>query len=112
MKNVCNETNKAYGSKILYRQTDVEMMRVNQEQNKLQEAYETLENQLEITDLAFNNRLFMYHNEMADAARTEVRRLKDDYRDYMLDFARPAAKLELKYKAPKNLVRRTKFIKI
>lgn len=87
-------------------------MRVNQEQKKLSEAYSTLENQLEITDLAFNNRLFMYHNEMADAERTEVRRLKDEYRDYMLDYGRPAVKLELKYKAPKNLVRQTKFIKI
>ena len=38
--------------------------------------------------------------------------LKDDYNRYMADYTRPAAKLELKYKAPKHLVRQTKFIKI
>ena len=42
----------------------------------------------------------------------EARRLKDDYNQYMADMNRPAAKLEAKYKAPPNLVRRTKFIKI
>ena len=54
----------------------------------------------------------MYQNELCDHQRGEVRRLKDEYRQYMCDYTRPAAKFELKYKAPKHLARRTKFIKI
>ena len=59
-------TNKKYASKQLYKQTDREFMRMEMEQNKMDEAYRVLENQLDITDLAFNNRLFMYHNEQSD----------------------------------------------
>ena len=62
--------------------------------------------------MAFSNRLFMYKNEVVDDQREAVRVLKDDYNSYMADTSRMAAKLELKYKAPKNLVRHTKFIKI
>ena len=54
----------------------------------------------------------MYKNEVVDDEREAVRVLKDDYNNYMADTSRMAAKLELKYKAPKSLVRQTKFIKI
>ena len=54
----------------------------------------------------------MYHNDLYEEHKENVRRLKDTYNQYMMDLNRPAAKLELKLKPAKNLVRRTKFIKI
>ena len=54
----------------------------------------------------------MYHNDLYEEHKEDVRRLKDTYEEYMMDLNRPAAKLELKLKPAKNLVRRTKFIKI
>lgn len=87
-------------------------MRVNLEQDKLKEAYSIIDEQLELTDLEFANKLFLYKNELKDDHREEVRRLKDDYNEYMSDLSRPAAKLELKLKAAPHLVRQTKFIKI
>ena len=108
----CNETNRAHGASRLYRPIDRELLRVNQEQKKLGDAYSIIEEHLDITDLDYANKLFMYKNGLLDEHREEARRLKDDYNQYMADLNRPAAKLELKYKAPKHLVRQTKFIKI
>ena len=108
----CVNTTREHNAEDLYRPIDREVMRVDQEQYKLNEAYKIIEDAYEITDLAFSNRLFMYKNEVSDQNRAEVRRLKDEYREYMADYTRPAAKLELKYKAPKHLVRQTKFIHI
>ena len=56
--------------------------------------------------------MFMYHNDLYEEHKENVRRLKDTYNQYMMDTNRPAAKLELKLKPDKKLVRRTKFIKI
>ena len=67
---------------------------------------------MDISDLVFANRLFMYHNDLYEEHKENVRRLKDTYNQYMMDTNRPAAKLELKLKPDKKLVRRTKFIKI
>ena len=99
-------------AKQIYRPIDRDLMRLDREQTKLKEAYQIIDDQHEITDLVFSNRLFIYNNEQTDSHRVEARRLKDDYNAYMCDMNRPAAKLEAKYKAPKSLVRNTKFIKI
>ena len=71
-----------------------------------------MENFSDETDLEFSNRLFLYQNELTDQHREDVRRRKDDYNEYMADLSRPAARLEMKHKAPKHLVRQNKFIKI
>ena len=38
-------------------------MRLDREQTKLKEAYQIIDDQHEITDLVFSNRLFIYNNE-------------------------------------------------
>ena len=108
----CAHTTKAHGAQRIYRPIGRELLRVNQEQSKLGEAYNLIEDHLDITDLEYANRLFMYKDSVLDERREEARRLKDDYNQYMTDMSRPTVKLELKHKAPKHLVRRTKFIKI
>ena len=91
---------------------DCELLRVEREQMKLSEAYKIIEDQGDITNLVFSNRLFLYKNDVVDQHREEVRQLKDEYNQYMADTTRPAAKLEMKKKAATNLVRQHKFIKI
>ena len=54
----------------------------------------------------------MYKNGNHAHDRENARRLKDDYEEYMADLNRPAAKLEMKKIAPKNLVRHKPFIQI
>lgn len=54
----------------------------------------------------------MYRNENLKLDRENARKLKDDYEEYMANMNRPAAKLEMKAKAPKNLVRHKPFIQI
>lgn len=108
----CVDTKRTAGAKKLFKPIDREIMRVNLEQDKLKEAYNIIDENLEVTDLDFANKLFLYKNDLMDNQREEVRRLKDDYNEYMGDLSRPAAKLELKLRAPKHLVRQTKFIKI
>ena len=56
-------TNQALSAKKLYRPIDLERLRVEREQTKLNDAYQIIEEQIEIPDLAFTNRLFLYHNE-------------------------------------------------
>ena len=62
--------------------------------------------------MAFSDRLFMYKNELADEQKEQERYLKDDYDRYMEELSRPAAQLEMKYRAPKHLTKRAKFIQI
>ena len=62
----CADTKKAYGTGQIYRPIDREILRVRHEQSKLKEAYKIIEDQNEITDLAFSDRLFRYKNELAD----------------------------------------------
>ena len=54
----------------------------------------------------------MYKNELADEQKEQERYLKDDYDRYMEELSRPAAQLEMKYRAPKHLTKRAKFIQI
>ena len=54
----------------------------------------------------------MYKNELADEQKEQERYLKDDYDRYMEELSRPAAQLEMKYRAPKHLAKRAKFIQI
>ena len=77
----------------MFKPTEREILRVDRQQNKLKEAYEIIEDQIEITDLTFSNRLFIYKNEIFDSHRVEVRHLKDEYNQYIADTTRPAAKL-------------------
>jgi len=74
----------------MLKSTEREILRVDRQQNKLKEAYEIIEDQIEITDLNYSNRLFIYKNEVFDSHRVEVRRLKDDFNEYIADTTRPA----------------------
>ena len=62
----CVDAKKAFGTGQIYRPIDREILRVRHEQTKLKEAYKIIEDQIEITDLAYSDRLFMYKNELAD----------------------------------------------
>lgn len=62
----CNLTTKAHGAKSALKPIDCELLRVEREQMKLTEAYRIIEDQGDITDLAFSNRLFMYKNDLVD----------------------------------------------
>ena len=108
----CLQTTKNFNSKKMFRPIDRELMRVDLEQEKLKDTYRILEEHKDISDLTFANQLFVYKSELQREQKEEGRALKDDYRSYMLDMKRPAAKLEMKSKAPKHLVRHSKFIKI
>ena len=62
----CVHTTRAFNSEKIYKPIGKEVMRVELEQNKLNEAYRILEESSEITDLQFSNRLFVYKNEIFD----------------------------------------------
>ena len=87
----CMNTTQAHNATDIYRPIEREVMRVELEQNKFNEAYKIIEDHNEITDLAFSDRLFMYKNELADEQKEQERYLKDDYDRYMEELSRPAA---------------------
>ena len=62
----CMNTTQAHNATDIYRPIEREVMRVELEQNKFNEAYKIIEDSLEITDLDFSNKLFMYKNEVYD----------------------------------------------
>ena len=82
---------KQFATGQIYRPIDRNILRVRHEQSKLKEAYKIIEDQNEITDLAFSDRLFRYKNELADEQKEQERYLKDDYDRYMEELSRPAA---------------------
>lgn len=69
----CNRTAKAHGARTMLKPIDCELLRVEREQMKLTEAYRIIEDQGDITDLVFSNRLFLYKNDLVDQQREEVR---------------------------------------
>ena len=89
-------------------------MLVSHKQDKLNEANQILEGLNDMTDMSFMQKLFHYHNELAEDQGEQGRRLKDEYNDVIRDTDRIVAKMEMKnqIKATKNLNRRHKFIKI
>ena len=62
----CMNTTQVHNATDIYRPIEREVMRVELEQNKFNEAYKIIEDSLEITDLDFSNKLFMYKNEVYD----------------------------------------------
>ena len=63
----CTDLSNQEGAQKIYRPIDRDLLRLDREQHKLKEAYRIIEDQIEITDLNFANRLFVYHNEEADS---------------------------------------------
>ena len=56
----CTNLTKTEEAKKIYRPTDREKMRLDRQHDKIKEAYRIIDDQLEITDLNFSNRLFIY----------------------------------------------------
>ena len=62
----CTNLSKTDDAIKIFKPTDLEKMRLDRQHDKTKEAYRIIDDQIEITDLNFSNRLFIYHNEQMD----------------------------------------------